>query len=77
MQDILEITRVTAPMAGVVARVLAPVGQVVMAGQEICILESVKLEVPVRAPHTGVLAELFVDSEDAVHGGQDLFLIAQ
>lgn len=77
MQDTLEITRVTAPMAGVVARVMAVVGQVVMAGQEICVLESVKLEVPVRAPHTGVLAEVCVESEEDVHGGQPLFVIAQ
>jgi len=50
------------------------VGQMVAEGDELCILESMKMEIPVITEVPGVVRELYVKPEDVVHEG-DLIAI--
>ena len=63
---------IPSPVMGVVKEILAAPGDAVSEGQELLILESMKMEIPVEAPAAGTLAELVV-AEGARHRGQPLF----
>jgi len=56
----------TAPMPGQVLQLLVAVGDAVKAGQVLLILEAMKMEQPVTAPHDGVVAELRVEQGQQV-----------
>ena len=56
-------------------QVVAEEGQMVAEGDEICILESMKMEIPVEAPCAGRLAELRVAEGDSVEEGAVLAVI--
>ncbi|RME71162.1 MAG: acetyl-CoA carboxylase biotin carboxylase subunit [Planctomycetota bacterium] len=59
----------TAPMPGKVLRVLVEPGQEVAAGDTLVILESMKMETPVRAPEPGRVRALHVQVGEQVEGG--------
>jgi len=65
-------TSVTAQMPGVVLRVLVGAGDQVRAGQNILVLEAMKMEVSVAAPASGTIAEMAVRPGDQVVIGQVL-----
>ncbi len=67
---------VTALMAGSVWKVLAKVGEPVAAGQDVAILESMKMEIPVTAEGSGIVVEIHVAEGDFVNEG-DLILTLQ
>ncbi len=56
-------------------QVLAEVGSMVAEGDEICILESMKMEIPVITEVPGVLRELHVAPEQVVHEGDLIAII--
>ena len=60
---------VTAPMQGTVVRVTVTEGEQVTAGQVLAIVEAMKLENPLRAPHAGQVAGLHVSAGDTVSQG--------
>ncbi len=60
--------RVKAPIPGLITRVLVEQGQMVEAGQPLLVLEAMKMENEIRAPRSGVVAEL------NVRPGQDVAL---
>jgi propionyl-CoA carboxylase alpha chain len=60
------------PMPGLVVEVKAAPGERVYRGQELIILESMKMESAVAAPKDGVVAEVCVTSGDAVETGSVL-----
>ena len=62
--------RVLADVAGVVAAVDAKVGDTVLAGARLCVIESMKMEIPVLMLNSGNLRGLLVQPGDAVHAGQ-------
>ncbi len=62
----------TSPMAGVVLRVPAEVGQSLQAGQEAVVLESMKMEIPVEAGQAGTVREVRVKAGDFVNEGDVL-----
>ena len=64
--------KVTAGAAGKVFKVEASVGQAVKAGDNIVILESMKMEIPVVAPQDGTVASIDVAVGDAVEAGATL-----
>ena len=61
------------PMSGSILEVLVAPGDAVSAGQEVVVLESMKMEIPVEAPSAGTVSEVLVTPEQTVDEG-DLLL---
>jgi acetyl-CoA/propionyl-CoA carboxylase, biotin carboxylase, biotin carboxyl carrier protein len=61
---------IVSPMQGTVLSVAVSEGDVVEAGQVICIVEAMKMENEVRAPHAGTVGELSVTAGEPVATGQ-------
>ncbi len=59
----------TAPMPGTVVKVLVEEGQEVDEGQLLLVLEAMKMEQPVSAPHAGVVRSLPFEEGSLVPGG--------
>jgi 3-methylcrotonyl-CoA carboxylase alpha subunit len=59
----------TAPMPGTIVKVLVEEGQEVEEGQLLLVLEAMKMEQPVSAPHSGVVYSLPFDEGSLVPGG--------
>jgi biotin carboxyl carrier protein len=57
---------IRAEMDANVWQVMVEAGQSVVADDELIILESMKMEIPVVAPHDGVIATVHVKPEDSV-----------
>lgn len=63
---------VTADMASIVWQVTAAVGDEVQPGQEILVLESMKMEIPVLSPIAGVVIHIPVAEGDVIEAGDTL-----
>lgn len=63
---------VTASMAGTVFRVLVKTGDEVQAGQDVMILESMKMEVPVQTESAGSVTKIRVSEGEFVNEGDVL-----
>jgi acetyl-CoA/propionyl-CoA carboxylase, biotin carboxylase, biotin carboxyl carrier protein len=63
---------VTAPMQGTVVRLLVTDGEEVGAGQVIAVVEAMKMENPLRAPHAGRVTGVQVSAGDTVAQGATL-----
>lgn len=68
-------TMVNAALSGDVLKVLVSEGSAVKEGQEIIILEAMKMETKVVAPKSGTLAKTFVKPGDKVESGDPLAAI--
>jgi len=66
---------VLAEMVANVWRVLVGVGDDVAEGQHICILESMKMEIPVEATASGVISELNIAEGATVQEGDVIAVI--
>ncbi|AZV59910.1 acetyl-CoA carboxylase biotin carboxyl carrier protein subunit [Peribacillus castrilensis] len=64
-----------ASMAGSVWKIVANEGQSVTDGQDIIILESMKMEIPIAAEEAGTIKELKVNEGDFVNEGDVLAVI--
>ena len=64
--------KVAASVPGKVLKIAASVGQAVKAGDNIVILESMKMEIPVVAPQDGTVASIDVAVGAAVENGDVL-----
>ncbi|WP_075981236.1 acetyl-CoA carboxylase biotin carboxyl carrier protein subunit [Bacillus massilinigeriensis] len=60
-------TKVEAGMAGSVWKVLVKEGEKVTAGQEVIILESMKMEIPVNVEVEGTIVKIHVQEGDFVN----------
>ena len=67
---------VKAEIAANVWQVVVEVGAAVAEGDELIILESMKMEIPVTAPCDGTVDELRVKPEDQVQEGDVLAVIS-
>ncbi|MBA4542557.1 MULTISPECIES: acetyl-CoA carboxylase biotin carboxyl carrier protein subunit [Thermoactinomyces] len=67
---------VTASMAGTVLSVLVAPGDRVEAGQDVVILESMKMEVPVQAEQGGIVSEVKVEEGSFVGDGEVLLVLS-
>lgn len=67
---------VRAEMTGNVIRVLVGIGDSVRDGDTLLILESMKMEIPVISPTSGVIRDLDVSEGDTVHEGDVIVIIA-
>ncbi|MBS8263350.1 acetyl-CoA carboxylase biotin carboxyl carrier protein subunit [Mesobacillus boroniphilus] len=66
---------ITANMAGTVLNVMVAVGDTVSEGQEVLMLESMKMEIPVESQGAGNVAEVKVNIGDFVNEGDVLLVL--
>ncbi|WP_134322772.1 biotin/lipoyl-binding carrier protein [Cumulibacter soli] len=64
--------RIVAEMTASVWKILVKEGQTVTEGQELLILESMKMEIPVSAEAEGAIAAIAVQEGDSVAQGDTL-----
>jgi 3-methylcrotonyl-CoA carboxylase alpha subunit len=69
--------RLTAPMPGKVVSFLANVGERVQRGQALAVMEAMKMEHTVNAPHDGVVEELLYAVGDQVAEGGELLRLGR
>ncbi len=67
---------VRSPGVGTVLEVLVSVGAPVAAGEELVVIESMKVEIPVPAPTGGTVGTIAVAPGDHVQAGDLLLTIA-
>ncbi|HRF95660.1 MAG TPA: biotin/lipoyl-binding protein, partial [Aggregatilineales bacterium] len=67
----------TAQMPGKVVDVMVSAGDVVKKGQTLLLLEAMKMEIRVSAPHDGTIKGVFTKKGDVVDRGQRLVEIAE
>lgn len=67
---------VKAELAGTVWKILVKPGDSVEADQELIVLESMKMEIPVIAPRAGVVREVRVKEADVVAENQVLIVLS-
>jgi len=68
---------VASHVAGSVWKVLVEPAQAVKAGEVLCILESMKMEISVAAPADGVVSRLLCREGGAVSAGQNLLVLTE
>jgi biotin carboxyl carrier protein len=68
-------TSVKAPMPGKIVRVLVSVGDAIVTGQGIAVVEAMKMQNEVRAAGTGSVIGVFVKDGDTVVAGSVLAVI--
>ena len=68
---------VRSEIAGIVARIVAPAGTRVAEGDEVVILESMKMELPVLAPAAGLIAAVLVAEGDTIAEGQPVATLSR
>lgn len=64
-------------MAGTVWELKVKVGDKVTAGQELVILESMKMEVPLVSPCAGTVTKILKTKDDFVNEGETVFEISE
>ena len=66
---------VNAELSSNMWKILVAPGDEVLQGQELAILESMKMEIPVESPCGGKIVSVHIAEGDAVNEGQLLFVI--
>jgi len=66
---------IKAHITGVVFQLTAAPGARVAAGDAIVVLESMKMEIPVEAPHDGVVTEIRVQEGQTVQEGDVIAML--
>ena len=69
-------TDVEAQITGNVWKIQVAVGDAVAEGDELVILESMKMEIPVESPAAGKVAEIRVNEGDSIEEGAVLLVLA-
>ena len=65
-----------APMPGTIMEIRVQAGQSVRRGQELCVLDAMKMKNSIRSARDGVIAEVAVHDGQAVAYGETLFVYA-
>ncbi|HLR67944.1 acetyl-CoA carboxylase biotin carboxyl carrier protein subunit [Virgibacillus alimentarius] len=68
-------TQIKANMAGNVWKIVVSKGDTVTEDQDVVILESMKMEIPIAADEEGIVKELSVNEGDFVNEGDVLVII--
>ena len=71
----MSLVEVLAPSSGSVIELLVVAGDQVQEGQEVLIIESMKMEIPVEAPATGIVLEVAVTETSPIDVGDVLMRI--
>lgn len=67
--------RVKSEIAGSVWKILKQPGDAVAAEEDLLLLESMKMEIPVAAPRAGILQDVLVAEGEAIAEGDVLLVI--
>jgi acetyl-CoA carboxylase biotin carboxyl carrier protein len=67
--------QITAMMAGTVIEVLVKAGDQITDGQDVIIIESMKMQLPIQAEQAGKVKEVKVSSGDFVNEGDTLVVL--
>ncbi len=67
---------VTAPIPGVIVEIKVSAGQTVNRGDELCVLEAMKMKNSIKAVRGGVIASININTGDQVRHGQVLLEFA-
>jgi acetyl-CoA carboxylase biotin carboxyl carrier protein len=70
-----DMSQVVATMAGNVWKIVVSVGEQVTEGQDVVILESMKMEIPIATETSGTVKEIKVQEGDFVNEGDVLIEI--
>jgi biotin carboxyl carrier protein len=68
---------IVAPMQGTVVRVLVSAGDEVKIGDDVCVIEAMKMENVVAATTTGRITEVLAAVGDAVEQGRPILRVAE
>ncbi len=68
-------TEIKASITGNVWKILVQVGQDIEEDDEVVILESMKMEIPIESPDDGTVAEIKVKEGASVQQGQVLLIL--
>lgn len=68
-------TQITAPLPGVILNILVREGDTVSTGQDVLIMEAMKMENSIQSPYAGTVKKIAVHKEDAVQEGDLLIEI--
>jgi acetyl-CoA carboxylase biotin carboxyl carrier protein len=68
----MALVEITAPTSGSIVSVLTAQGDRVSEGQELLIIESMKMEIPVEATVAGVIVQLMVSEKSPIDIGDVL-----
>lgn len=71
----MALVEVPSPMSGSIFELLVSAGDTVTEGQEVVVLESMKMEIPVESPTAGTVGEVRVAEGDAIDEGHVLLTI--
>ncbi len=66
---------ITAQMAGTIQQMNIKIGDTVSVGQELAVMESMKMNIPVESPVDGVVKEVNVDAGQFVNAGARIALV--
>ncbi|MED3552297.1 biotin/lipoyl-containing protein [Cytobacillus praedii] len=66
---------ITSSMAGTVLNIMVGNGDEVTAGQEVLMIESMKMEIPIESQTEGKVSEVRVNIGDFVNEGDVLFVL--
>ncbi len=64
-----------APMAGTILRILVKEGQKVKKGENLIVLEAMKMENEIVADEDGIIRRIFVKANDSVESDQPLLIL--
>ena len=67
--------RIEAPLTGKITKVSVKVGDTVNEGDELCVLEAMKMENPILAPIKGKVTQLAVTPDKRVKAGELIAII--
>jgi acetyl-CoA carboxylase biotin carboxyl carrier protein len=67
---------IRAPMQASIYQIMVNIGEIIKEGQELLILESMKMEIPLESPISGSVSEIYVEAGTAVNEG-DLLIRLQ
>lgn len=68
-------TRLQSDVTGTVWKIEVSVGEAVAEDQTLLVFESMKMEIPLSAPHAGSVLQLLVKEGEVVAEGQDVVVI--
>lgn len=68
-------SELTASMAGSVWKIMVKEGDLISEGQEVIVLESMKMEIPISAEKSGTVTSVKVNENDFVNEGDVLVIV--